>query len=148
MSDDTFKKEKRYLFITLVSFSFSYLVDVSRNAIVYSLISNSKHNLEETIHNDLHDYICKNNFRLSIGNFITWSVTELTPYLIIFCLNLGNFRRQKFVDDYIQNRVDSRGSPTITSKKVVGTDEVEPSTLESSGYSTMLLLKPTVSVTD
>ena len=38
MKDDTFKKEKRYLFITLIAFSTSYLVDVTRNAVTYTLL--------------------------------------------------------------------------------------------------------------
>ena len=40
MTDDTFKKEKRYLFITLVSFSISYLVDVIRNSILWFMLAN------------------------------------------------------------------------------------------------------------
>jgi len=38
MNDDTFKREKLYLFLTLIFFSISYLIDVARNAITYVII--------------------------------------------------------------------------------------------------------------
>lgn len=38
MVDEKFKHEKRYLFITLVSFSISYLIDVLRNMVIFFML--------------------------------------------------------------------------------------------------------------
>ena len=95
MRDGTFKKEKRYLFITLIAFSTSYLVDVIRNAVIYTLLR------RETMyassgdydHTKVYSFFCKNNFNMSLFNIGTYVVTELMPYLILFSLNLSNFRQ-------------------------------------------------------
>ena len=84
MKDDTFKKEKRYLLITLVLFSISYLIDVVRNAVIYSLLKLEASNSEIKVY----EFFCSSNFTMSIFNMATYVITELIPYLVLFCLNL------------------------------------------------------------
>lgn len=99
MNDDTFKKEKRYLFITLVSFSISYLIDVIRNAVLWEMLNEIKDSNRTFL------FICENNCTMSLYNIAIWAVTELTPYMIIFWLNLANFRQMGRQDEYVQNRM-------------------------------------------
>ena len=97
MTDGTFKGEKRYLFITLISFSFSYIVDVSRNVILFMIVRKEAGNDSH----EMADFFCKNNFTLSMFNILSWVLVELSPYLVLFCLNLSNFRQMGRQQKYI-----------------------------------------------
>ena len=93
MKDGTFRREKRYLFITLISFSISYLIDVTRNATIYAMMRLNSFSDTDQDQTKVQTFFCESNFMMSIFNVSTFLIVELTPYLIIFSLNFANFRK-------------------------------------------------------
>ena len=99
MADQNFKKEKRFLFVTLISFSVSYMIEVARNTVLFIALD------EHNGHFDAVNLIfCNSNFAMSINNICTWAVTELIPYVIIFSLNFGNFSQIDRQDEYMEEQ--------------------------------------------
>ena len=86
MADLNFKKEKQFLMVTLISFSGSYMVEVIRNTLNFLILDENDNGFEA-----VNTLLCKSNFTMSMYNIITWTITELIPYIIIFSLNFGNF---------------------------------------------------------
>ena len=84
-----FMKEKSFLICTLVFFSISYLMSVGKNVLVYMAYKNTQDNATQRIN----QWFCHSNFRLSVFNVTLFMITEWLPYIIIFALNLRNFRQ-------------------------------------------------------
>ena len=84
-----FMKEKSFLICTLVFFSISYLMSVGKNVLLYMAYKNTL----DTATQRINQWFCHSNFRLSVFNVTLFMITEWLPYIIIFALNLRNFRQ-------------------------------------------------------
>ena len=94
-----FKKEKRFLLVTLIMFSISYILTLARNAIVFQLTTTQGVG-------KLGDFFCTSNFRQSMVNIITFLITEWLPYLVIFILNYKNFNTMDEQDKFMKKKYD------------------------------------------
>ena len=99
-SKDRFRSEKRFLIATLIFFSLSYLTSLVRNGIIYTILRTSNNDKDND--NRLYNFFCVDTLRLTIFNIGTFTLTELIPYLIIFCLNYHNFREMPKAEDYMK----------------------------------------------
>ena len=161
MKDGTFKKEKRYLFTTLISFSISYLVDVSRNGAIFAILLNTN-NTDTTKKLKAQIFFCENNLNMSAFNAITFIIVELTPYMIIFCLNHSNFRKagkkDKYTADRIQSSQDKSSEQSRANKKhnqqrlrsdddsMSNTNEIKRANTGGGSFYTVAMLRSTESV--
>lgn len=101
-SKDKFKSEKRFLIATLIFFSLSYLTSLVRNGIIYTILKTSNNDRDND--NRLYDFFCVDTLRLTIFNIGTFTLTELIPYQIIFCLNYHNFKDMPKADEYMKRQ--------------------------------------------
>ena len=103
MAEISFQHEKRFLFATLVAFSISYMIEVTKNSVMFWALDKNDN------HDDAKDnWICKSNFNMSLYNIVSWTFTELIPYIVIFSLNYGNFSQMDRQDEYMEEQFKKR----------------------------------------
>ena len=101
-----FAGEKGFLICTLTFFSLSYLIMVLRNVISFEILS------LKSPQDKMEQWLCETNLRLLLFNIECSFLTELLPYMIIFCLNFRNFRQM----ERNQQRVGSENTAGNDSK--------------------------------
>ena len=91
-----FRREKCFLFSTLGFFTSSYLIMVTRNSLIFSMIVGDSADEDK-----LGMWLCETNFRMALFNAMCDILTELIPYCIIFVLNFNNFREIDKHEQYL-----------------------------------------------
>ena len=95
-----FAKEKFFLTVTLLVFSFSYALSTTRSIILYMIFTNGSEAPR------LFYTFCKSLDALTALNFACFTITELIPYCTIFILNWRNFRQIKRANSFFKSRED------------------------------------------
>lgn len=81
-----FKKERRFLKCTLLTFTVSYIIVIARTTFIYWVISQSKFEFKV--------WICKNNTFVNFLNVVSYTLIDLIPIGTIIFLHWRNYRKE------------------------------------------------------
>ena len=83
-------------------FSLSYAITTVRSILIYFMYTYSDPNFSSAIFNEL----CSSQEALTLLNFVSFTISELIPYVTIFILNWRNFRQIRRQNEFLKKRED------------------------------------------